>query len=152
MSQTGTQQSPVAESKAQVNPYLVFNGRCEEAFKFYERVLGGKIEATFTFGESPMAQQAPPDWGKKIMHARMTVGNTVVMGSDAPPDRYKEPQGFSLSVSTKDPAEAERMYNELASGGKVEMPLQQTFWAVKFAMLVDRFGIAWMINCEQPSA
>jgi PhnB protein len=74
------------------------------------------------------------------------------MGSDAPPDRYKQPQGFSLSASTKDAAEAERIYNELAAGGKVEMPLQQTFWAVKFGMLVDRFGIAWMVNCEQAAA
>lgn len=152
MSQAGMKQSPVEQSKAQVSPYLVFNGRCEEAFKFYEKALGGKIEATFTFGDSPMAQQAPADWGKKIMHARMTVGSTVLMGSDAPPDRYQTPQGFSLSVGTKDPAEAERMFNELAAGGKVEMPLEKTFWAVKFGMLVDRFGIPWMINCEQAAA
>ena len=152
MSQAGTQQSPVEQSKAQVNPYLVFNGQCEAAFKLYERVLGGKIESNFTFGDSPMAQQAPADWGNKIMHASMTIGNSVVMGSDAPPERYRPPQGFSLSVSTKDPAEAERMFNELAAGGKVEMPLQKTFWAAKFGMLVDRFGIPWMINCEQQAA
>jgi PhnB protein len=82
----------------------------------------------------------------------MMVGNSVLMGSDAPPDRYQEPKGFSLSVGTKDPAEAERIYTELVAGGKVQMPLQQTFWAAKFGMLVDRFGIAWMINCEQPAA
>jgi PhnB protein len=152
MSQAGMKQTPVAGSKAQVNPYLIFNGRCEEAFKFYEQALGGKIETIMTFGDSPMARQAPPDWGNKVVHARMTVGNTVLMGSDAPPDRYRPPQGFSLSVGTKDPADAERMFNELGAGGKVEMPLEKTFWAVKFGMLVDRFGIAWMINCEQPEA
>jgi PhnB protein len=82
----------------------------------------------------------------------MKVGDTVLMGSDGTPDRYEEPKGFSLSISTKDPAEAERMFNELAAGGKVQMPLQQTFWAAKFGVLVDRFGIPWMINCEQPAA
>jgi len=152
MSQAGVKQTAVTESKTQVNAYLVFNGRCQEAFKFYENALGGKIEATMTFGDSPMSDQAPADWRDQIMHARMTVGNTVLMGSDAPPDRYHEPKGFSLSVGTKDAAEAERIYNELAAGGKVETPLQQTFWAAKFGMLVDRFGIPWMINCEQPAA
>jgi PhnB protein len=152
MSQAGMKQSPEAESKAQISPYLVFDGRCEEAFKFYERCLGGKIEATFTFGDSPMADKAPADWRNKIMHARMTVGNTVLMGSDAPPDRYEEPKSFYMSVGAKDPAEAERMFNELAEGGKVQMPLERTFWAAKFGMLVDRFGIPWMINCEQAAA
>jgi PhnB protein len=152
MSQAGVKQTATTESKTQLSAYLVFNGRCKEAFEFYEKALGGKIEATMTFGDSPMADQAPPDWGNKIMHARMMVGNSVLMGSDAPPDRYQEPKGFSLSVGTKDPAEAERIYTELVAGGKVQMPLQQTFWAAKFGMLVDRFGIAWMINCEQPAA
>ncbi len=152
MSQAGMKQTPVAGSKTEVNAYLVFNGECEAAFKFYEKVLGGKIEMTMTFGDSPMSQQAPAEWRNKIMHARMTVGNTVLMGADAPPDRYEEPKGFSLALGTKDPAEAERMFNELAAGGKVQMPLEKTFWAVKFGMLVDRFGIPWMINCEQPAA
>jgi PhnB protein len=152
MSQAGMKQTPIAESKTQLNAYLTFKGECETAFKFYEKCLGGKIEGMMTFGKSPMSQQAPADWGNKIVHARMTIGNTVLMGSDGTPDRYEEPKGFSLSLGTKDPAEAERMFNELAAGGKVQMPLQQTFWAVKFGMLVDRFGIPWMINCEQPAA
>jgi PhnB protein len=152
MSQAGMKQTPVAESEAQVNAYLVFNGQCEAAFKFYEKALGGKIEATMTFGDSPMSQQAPPEWRNKIMHARMTVGDTVLMGSDSLPDHYEEPKGFSLAFGTKDPAEAERAFNELAAGGKVQMALEKTFWAVKFGMLVDRFGIPWMINCEQPAA
>ena len=152
MSQAGMKQTPVAESKPQVNAYLVFNGECEAAFKFYEKCLGGKIEMAMTHGDSPMSEQVPAEWRNKIMHARMTVGGTVLMGSDAPPDHYREPQGFSLSIGTKDPAEAERMFNELTAGGKVQMPLQQTFWAAKFGMVVDRFGIPWMINCEQPAA
>ena len=152
MSQAGMKQTPVAGSKAQVNAYLVFNGECEAAFKFYERCLGGKIEMSMTHGDSPMSEQVPAEWRSKIMHARMTVGGTVLMGSDAPPDHYREPQGFSLSIGTKDPAEAERMFNELAAGGKVQMPLEKTFWAAKFGMVVDRFGIPWMINCEQPAA
>jgi PhnB protein len=152
MSQAGMKQTPIAGSNTEVNAYLLFNGECEAAFKFYEKCLGGKIEMAMTHGDSPMSEKVPPEWRKKIMHARMTVGNTVLMGSDAPPDRYEEPKGFSLSVGTKDPAEAERMFNELAAGGKVQMPLQQTFWAAKFGMLVDRFGIPWMINCEQPAA
>jgi PhnB protein len=152
MSQAGMKQSPVAESKLELNSYLVFNGQCETAFKFYEKALGGKIEMAMTHGDSPMSEQVPAEWRNKIMHARMTVGGTVLMGSDAPPDHYREPQGFSLSIGTKDPAEAERMFNELAAGGKVQMPLEKTFWAAKFGMVVDRFGIPWMINCEQPAA
>jgi PhnB protein len=152
MSQAGMKQTPVAASKTEVNAYLHFNGECEAAFKFYEKALAGKIEATMTFGDSPMSAQVPAGWGNKIVHARMTVGSTILMGSDAPPDRYEAPKGFSLSVGVKDPAEAERIFNALADGAKIEMPLQQTFWAAKFGMLVDRFGIPWMINCEQPAA
>ena len=152
MSQAAMKQTPVAGSKAEVNAYLVFNGDCEAAFKFYEKCLGGKIEMAMTHGDSPMSEQVPAEWRKKIMHVRMTVGNRVLMGSDAPPDHYEVPKGFSLSLGIQDPAEAERLFNELSAGGKVQMPLQQTFWAAKFGMLVDRFGIPWMINCEQPAA
>ncbi len=134
----------------QVNPYLHFNGKCEAAFKFYERCLGGKGLAMSTFGDSPMAEQAPPEWRNKIIHARLSVGDTLLMGSDAPPERYAEPKGFSVSLGTSDPAEAERIFHALAENGKVEMPIQETFWAKRFGMLVDQFGIPWMINCEKP--
>lgn len=136
----------------QLNPYLVFNGQCETAFKFYEKALGGKIEMMMTHEESPMAQQVSPEWRAKIMHARMVVDGQILMGSDGPPDRYEEPKGFSLSIGVKDPAEAERLFNELAQSGKVQMPLQKTFWALRFGMLVHRFGIPWMVNCEAASA
>ena len=136
----------------QLNPYLVFNGQCEAAFKFYEKALGGKIEAIMTHGESPMSQQVPPEWRNKVMHARMVVDGQVLMGSDAPPDHYEGTKGFSLAIGLKAPAHAERIFNELSQDGTVQMPLQQTFWAVRFGMLVDRFGIPWMVNCEAASA
>jgi PhnB protein len=133
-----------------LNPYLTFNGQCETAFKFYEKCLGGKIEAMFTHEGTPAAQHVPAEWRKKILHTRLTVGDQVLMGSDAPPDRYEKPQGFSVSLNVDKPAEAERIFHALAENGNVQMPLEQTFWAVRFGMCVDRFGIPWMVNCEQP--
>ena len=132
-----------------VDPYLLFNGNCEEAFKFYEKLLGGKIVMKMTHRESPMAAQTPPDWQDKIIHIRMDVGDRVLMASDAPPGHYEKPQGFSVSITAKDPAEAERFFNELSKDGKVIMPLGKTFWSPAFAMLVDRFAIPWMVNCNQ---
>jgi PhnB protein len=136
----------------QLNPYLTFDGRCEAALKFYEKVLGGKIEAMMTFGSSPMAEQTQPEWRDKIMHARITVGDQMLMASDAPPDRYQAMKGFMVTLGTDDPAEAERIFHALSEGGTVQMPIQKTFWAARFAMFVDRFGTPWMINCEQPAA
>lgn len=132
-----------------LNPYLAFNGQCEAAFKFYERVLGGKIEFTMTFGESPMGNDTPPEWRNKIMHVRMTVDDDVLMGSDAPPGRYEKPQGVSVSISVDKPADAERIFNALAENGTVQMPIQKTFWAERFGMAVDKFGTPWMVNCEK---
>jgi len=111
----------------QMNPYLIFNGQCEAAFKFYEKCLGGKIEGMMTHGDSPMAQQVPAEWRSKIMHARMTVDGMSLMGSDAPPDHYERPQGFSVSLSVKEPGEAERVFQELSQNGKVQMPIQKNF-------------------------
>jgi PhnB protein len=132
----------------QLNPYLTFNGQCEAAFKFYEKALGGKIEAMIPHTGTPAEQHVPPEWREKIMHARLIVSGQALMGSDAPPDHYKEPKGFSVSLQFKDEAEGARVFNALAEGGKVGMPLQKTFWAAGFGTLVDRFGIPWMINCD----
>jgi PhnB protein len=135
----------------ELNPYLFFNGQCEAAFKFYEQCLGGKIVAMLTHGETPMAEHVSPEWQGKIVHARLAVGDRVLMGSDAPPEYYEEPKGFSISLSIDDPAEAERIFNALAENGRVQMALEETFWAVRFGMVVDRFGTPWMINCEKAS-
>jgi PhnB protein len=135
-----------------LNSYLLFNGQCEAAFKFYEHLLGGKIVTMLPHAGTPAEQHVSAEWRDKIMHAALTLDGGVLMGSDAPPGRYEQPKGFSVALHVKDPAEAERVFRALAENGKVQMPLQQTFWAVKFGMLVDRFGIPWMINCEQAAA
>ena len=132
----------------QLNPYLLFNGDCEEAFKFYEQTFGGKIEAMSKFGGSPAAEHAPPDWGDKILHASMTIGDQRLMASDAPPGQYEKPQGVSVAIGLNDPAKGEQIFNALAQGGKTTMPFQKTFWASGFGMCTDRFGIPWMVNCE----
>ncbi len=131
----------------ELTPYLYFDGQCEEAFRLYERVLGGKIEAMITHAGTPAEANVPDDWKQKIVHARLAVGRSVLMGSDSPP-AFSEPRsGFSVSIGVDDPAEAERIFKELSAGGEVRMPLEQTFFARRFAMFVDRFGTKWMVNC-----
>jgi PhnB protein len=134
----------------QVSTYLSFTGQCEAAFKFYERCLGGQLGAIFRYAGSPMADDAPAGWGDKVMHGRVTVGGQVLMGADVAPERYEEPKGFSLSLQIQSTADAERIFHELAEGGAVMMPLEKTFWAERFGMVVDRFGVPWMVNCEGP--
>ena len=133
----------------QLNPYLHFNGQCEAAFKFYEQCLGGKIEAMVSHEGTPVADQVPAEWRSKIVHARLVVGGRVLMGMDAPPDHYQKPHGFNVNIGIEDPAEAERIFHALVENGTVTMPFGETFWAIRFGMLVDRFGIPWMINCEK---
>jgi PhnB protein len=140
------------EYTMQLNPYLFFKGQCEAAFKFYEQCLGGKITTMMTYGESPdssMTDQMSPEWRNKIMHVSLTIGDQELMGSDGPPEHDEAAAGFSVSISSNDPAEAERIFHALAEKGTVQMPFQQTFWAYRFGMLVDQFGTPWMINCEQ---
>jgi PhnB protein len=132
----------------QMNPYLSFRGDCEAAFKFYEQCLGGQIGAIFRYTGTPLADQVPPDWEDKVMHGSLTIGGQVLMGADVAPDRHEKLQGFSLSLQMKSTADAERIFNELANGGKVVLPLEKTFWAALFGMVVDRFGVPWLINCE----
>jgi PhnB protein len=130
-------------------PYLNFNGTCAEAFRFYAQTLHGQIVAMQTHGESPMKDQVPPEWRDSILHARLEIGGRVLMGSDAPPAHYHAPQGMCVSVSVTTPAEGQRIFDAFATGGKVTMPFAQTFWSSGFGMLVDRFGIPWMVNCDQ---
>lgn len=132
----------------EMNPYLNFKGDCEAAFKFYEQSLNAQLGPIFRYAGSPMAEQVPADWSDKIMHGSLTVGNQVLMGADVAPDQYQEPKGFSLSLQIKSVADAERIFRDLSSGGRVVMPLGKTFWAARFGVVVDRFGIQWLINCE----
>jgi len=134
-----------------LNPYLTFNGNCEAAFKFYERVLGGKIEAMMPHAGTPAEGHVPPEWNSKIMHARLNIDGDLLMGSDAPPQHQEPMKGFSVSLQVKEPKEAERVFKALAEGGTVKMPLDETFWAARFGMLVDKFGTPWMVNCDKPA-
>src|SRR6266568_2487843 len=127
----------------QLTPYLQFDGQCAAAFKFYEENLGGTVIAMIKHGESPMAAQTPHDWHDRIMHARMQIGDHLLMASDAPPEHYRHPQGFHVVLGPVQPEEAERIFAVLADGGTVQMPIQETFWAHRFGMVVDRFGIPW---------
>ena len=130
-----------------VHPYLSFNGQCEEAFRFYEKTLGGKIQEFFRYEGSPMAKEAPPEFGKKIMHVTMIVDNDVLSGADAPPQYFSKTEGMSVTLALDDPAQGERIFNALAEGGTVKMKFGATFWAKGFGMCIDRFGIPWMVNC-----
>lgn len=130
-------------------PYLNFDGTCETAFKFYAECLGGEIEAMMPFGDTPACEHVAADERDRIMHARLKVGEQLLMGSDCiAAHPYEGVKGASVALAVEDPAQAEQVFNALSEGGTVTMPLQQTFWATKFGMLVDRFGVPWMINCE----
>lgn len=139
------------EFAMQLSPYLIFNGDCEVAFKFYENCLGGKIESMIPYEGTPAAEHVPTEWRKKVLHARLVVEGQVLMGSDGPPARYEPPKGFSVSLEITNVAIAERIFHALAENGRIQMPFQQTFWAARFGMVVDRFGIPWMINCGNPA-
>ena len=129
---------------------LSFNGQCEAAFRHYERCLNGKITFMLTWGDSPMAKDAPPEWSGKIAHATLEIGNTRIQGSDPAPGGYVIPQGFALSLDP-DVGQAESLFAALAEGGTITVPLQQTFWARAFAVVTDRFGIPWIINAGERS-
>ncbi|PTT86700.1 VOC family protein [Pseudomonas sp. HMWF031] len=133
-----------------INPYLIFNGDCKAAFTFYAQSLQGQIEAMMTFGETPVGEQMPKDLHNLIIHTRLLVGDQVLMGSDTTPDRpVDDMSGCSISLNIDSIAEAERVFTALSEGGSVQMPLDATFWAARFGMLVDRFGVSWMVNCEK---
>ena len=134
--------------------YLSFDGECEAAFKYYEKVLGGKILMMMRHADAPAGTGVPqtPDTANRIMHARLKVGDRLLMGGDAPPQFASKPQGFCVNIMVDDPTEAERIFRELGEGGVVMMPIAETFWARLFGMLIDKFGIPWMVNCEKPAA
>ena len=136
----------------QMTTYLSFKGQCEAAFTFYEQCLGARVGTLFRYAGSPLANDVPADWQDKVMHGSVTVGTQELMGGDIAPERYEEPKGFSLSLQLSDTAEAERIFDGLSAGGRVVMPLEKTFWAARFGMVVDRFGVPWLVNCDRADA
>jgi len=133
----------------QVFPHLGFNGNCEEAFRFYQRALGGEITAMMKWGGSPMAQAVGAEWHDKIMHACLRTPGARIIGGDAPHGRYQKPAGFEVSVSVETGEEADRVFAALSDGATVTMAMQETFFAHRFGMLTDRFGIPWMVLSEK---
>ena len=133
--------------------YLGFDGNCAEAMRFYEQALGGKLEVLMSGADSPMAEQMPKEFRHRIMHARLALpGGGLLYAGDTPANvPYEGIKGVSITVDYATVAEAERVFDALAAGGRVTMPMQGAFWAKRFGMLVDRFGTPWMINCEQPA-
>lgn len=131
-----------------MNPYLSFKGDCEAAFKYYEQHLGGELGGIFRYTGTELAGSVPPEWSDKIMHGSITIGGQTLQAADVVPQQYETPQGFSLTLQIKSTADAERMFAALADGGQVRMALEKTFWAERFGMVVDRFGVPWIINCE----
>jgi len=134
------------ESLMKINPYIPFSGQCAEAFRFYQQVLGGELQM-MKHGDSPFKDEVPADWHEAVLHAALMVDGAELMGCDAPPGHYQKPQGMSVTLQTAEPGETERVFTALAEGGTITMPLAETFWSPAFGMLVDRFGIAWMVTC-----
>src|SRR4051812_35818004 len=132
----------------ELNTYVSFKGDCEVAFKFYEEMLGAKPGLIFRYADSPMADVVPAGWDTKVMHGSVKIGGCLLEAADVPPERYEVPKGFSLSLNVASPAEAESLFQKLSAGGRVMYPMEKTFWSARFGMVVDRFGIPWMVNCE----
>jgi PhnB protein len=129
----------------QLHPYLNYGGNCEEAFKFYETHLGGKITMLMHHGDQPSGQNAAPGWAGKVLHARMNIGETELLGADIPPDRFQPIRSAYLSLTLDSDQEADRIFGLLSDGGQIFMPMQETFFASRFSMLRDRFGTSWML-------
>ncbi|HZL92794.1 MAG TPA: VOC family protein [Vicinamibacterales bacterium] len=136
----------------QLNTYLNYGGNCEQAFRFYEEHLGGKVTMLMRHGEQPSASSVAPEWKNAVLHARMTLGGTELFGADIPPDRFQPMRSAYLSLSVDSVEEAERVYALLTDGGQIFMKLEETFFASRFAMLRDRFGTSWMILGPRPDA
>jgi PhnB protein len=136
----------------QLNTYLNYGGNCEQAFRFYEEHLGGKVTMLMRHGEQPKATNVAADWKNAVLHGRMTLGGTELFGADIPPDRFQPMRSAYLSLSVDSVEEAERVYALLTDGGQIFMKMEETFFASRFAMLRDRFGTSWMILGPRPDA
>jgi PhnB protein len=131
-----------------INPYIAFKGNCRQAIEFYKDALGAEVLFAQTYGESPMADMGAAD---HIMHCTIKVGDSTVMMCDDPrPDAAGSDGNISLAIGLNDPARAHQLFDNLAKGGAVVMPLEKTFWAEAFGMVTDKFGIKWMVNCDAP--
>jgi PhnB protein len=140
--------SPKTAHSARIEPYLFFDGRCEEAIEFYRRALGAEVNFMMRFKESPESHKpdmVPPGSDNKIMHATLRVGDTIVMVSDGRCTGKPDFQGFALSLAAANEAEADRLFAVLAEGGQVQVPLAKTFFSPRFGMVSDRFGVPWMV-------
>ena len=138
----------MSNSNTSVQPYLFFNGRCEEALEFYRNTLGAEVEMLSRFNDAPDPGTAQPGMENKVMHASFRVGETLLMASDGRGDGQTRFEGFSLSIVVPDEEKADKVFKALANGGKITMPLEKTFWAPKFGMLEDRFGVGWMVSVQ----
>ena len=138
---------------AAINPYLMFNGTCEEAFLFYKSVFGGEFPYIGKYKDAPAeeGEKLSEEALNRIMHVSLPIGNTILMGSDSHP-RYGDVgfgDNFSISINTESTDEADRIFNGLSAGGKVEMPMNKTFWGAYFGMFKDKFGVNWMVNFDE---
>jgi PhnB protein len=133
----------------QVQSYLFFNGRCEEAIEFYKNTLGAKVETLMRFKEAPGDHKCSPGTEEKVMHSCLRIGETAVMASDGMAQGKPEFKGFSLTINAKDKAEADRLFGALSDGGQVHQPLVETFFSPRFGMLADKFGVGWMVMIEK---
>ena len=134
----------------QLHTYLNYGGNCEEAFKFYAQHLGGQIAMLMRHGEQPGGSSLPPEWNGKVLHARISLGGTDLLGADIPPDRFQPIRSVYLSLTFDTESETDRVYTLLADGGEVYMKMEETFFASRFAMLRDKFGTSWMLMCPKP--
>ena len=130
----------------QVNPYIFFNGNCEAALNYYQKVLGAKIEAIMRYDSAPPEMPTPPEWKQKVMHAKITIDGEVLMASDAPPGHFNQPQGFAVSLQVENPGDAAVRFRQLSDSGTVTMPFGKTFFSNGFGMCIDKFGTPWMVN------
>jgi PhnB protein len=136
----------------QLHTYLNYGGNCEEAFRFYEKHLGGRITMLMRHGEQPDAKNVSPDWARAVLHARMDLGGTELLGADIPPDRFQPIRSAYLSLTLGSDQEADRVFALLSDGGQIFMPMQETFFASRFAMLRDKFGTSWMLLHPKPES
>ena len=129
----------------QLHTYLNYGGNCEQAFQYYERHLNGRITMLMRHGEQPGPSQLPPEWNGKVLHARMNLGGTELLGADIPPDRFQPMRSAYLSLTVDSIDEAERVYRLLTEGGQIFMAIEENFFAHRFAMFRDQFGTSWML-------